>query len=258
MKLKIEKSVKSAARALDIIEYVAAKSSPVPFTQIMDELRIPRSSLFHLLNNLLARGYLQQDKSTERYRLGQRIRELAMKVPAMPLAATVQPFLSELARAFDETCGFYVREEAFAIAVASATSGQALSYTMKVGERAPLYAVSAGKALLAGASQHEFDEYIRFVSFEAITPATITTKQRLRQEIGNVRSAGFALSREEFTPGITGLAVAVAAEHRLYGALNLAVPTARFTKERFPQFKRKLTEVSRSLAARLQEIGPAV
>ena len=75
---------------------------------------------------------------------------------------------------------------------------------MKVGERAPLYAVSSGKIALSKMSSAEFDDYLRTLTFDAITPHTITSKRRLREEMPVVRQSGFAYSREEFTPGITG------------------------------------------------------
>ena len=70
MKSTDTRSVKSADRALDILEQVAEAPEPLSFSQLLSGLEIPRSSLFHLLNNLLARGYLVQDGAGGRYFLG--------------------------------------------------------------------------------------------------------------------------------------------------------------------------------------------
>jgi IclR family acetate operon transcriptional repressor len=251
MKLDPTSSVKSADRAFDILEYVADAAEPPSFSQMLVDLRIPRSSLFHLLNNLLGRGYLEQDSVTDRYRVGDHVRLLAKKISGPPLATLVAPFLKQLTSELNETAGFYIRDGNTVEAIASTTSSQALAYTMKVGERAPLYAVSSGKITLSRMSSGELDAYLRDLTFEAVTPHTIASKRRLREDLAVVRQSGFGHSREEFTPGITGMATAVEHNGRLFGVLNLAVPTVRFSDEREAVFRRQLTTVAAALGQML-------
>src|SRR4051794_28130236 len=143
MKPSQNSAVKSLNRGLDILAYVAACPEPPSFSQLLGSLGIPRSSLFHLLANLLSRNFLEQDPKTERYRVGSEVARIARKVPRPSLGDRVTPFLRQLSSETSETCGFYVRVQDSAEVVASAISTQALSYTMKVGMIAPLYAVSA-------------------------------------------------------------------------------------------------------------------
>ena len=93
--------------------------------------------------------------------------------------------------------------------VASAISTQALSYTMKVGMNAPLYAVSAGKIALSDLRPQELSEYLNRVTFVPVTPHTVRSKPRLKKELQQVKATGFAYSHEEFTLGITAIATAV-------------------------------------------------
>jgi IclR family transcriptional regulator, acetate operon repressor len=247
MKPDLNSSVKSADRAFDILEYVADAAEAPSFSQMLAELGIPRSSLFHLLNNLLARRYLDQDQATERYRLGDSIRLLAKKASNPPLAMIVSPFLKRLTGELNETSGFYVRVEDEVEAIASATSNQALAYTMKVGERAPLYAVSGGKIVLARMPVGDLEAYLRAVKFEAFTPNTITSKRQLREELSAIRGGGFAYSHEEFTPGIIGIATPVEHDGHLLGALNLAVPVVRYDRDREVVFRRRLQAAAATL-----------
>lgn len=247
MKLKTGSPVKSANRAFDILEYVAASPASPSFSQMLTDLEIPRSSLFHLLNNLLARRYLAQDPATDRYSLGEQIRILARKISGPTLPAIVSPFLKQLTNDLNETSAFYVKTGDTVEAIASATSTQALAYTMKSGERAPLYAVSGGKIVLAKMPMEQLDEYLRRVKLEPLTEKTISSKRRLREELEAARRNGFAHSQEEFTPGIIGIATAVEYDDRFYGALNLAVPMVRYTREREAVFRRQLGSVAASL-----------
>ena len=82
--------------------------------------------------------------------------------------------------------------------VASAISTQALSYTMKVGAQAPLYAVSAGKIVLSE-SARDLDEYLARATFAPATPHTTWVQEPSEKRDQKVKAAGFAYSREEFT-----------------------------------------------------------
>jgi DNA-binding IclR family transcriptional regulator len=170
MKLGPTSTVKSLNRGLDILEYVAGCPEPPSFTQLLGSLRIPRSSLFHLLTNLLSRNFLERDPQTERYRLGTEVVEIARKVRRPSLRDRVTPLLHQLSLEVSETCGFYVRVGDSVEVVASAISTQALSYTMKVGAHAPLYAVSAGKVMLSELRSEELGQYLARVPLVSVTP----------------------------------------------------------------------------------------
>ena len=252
MKLSQTSAVKSLDRGLDILEYVAGCPEPPSFSQLLGSLGIPRSSLFHLLTNLLARNFLERDPKTERYRVGAEVAEIARKVQRPSLHDRVTPHLRQLSLEMSETCGFYVRVRDSVEVVASAISTQALSYTMKAGMSAPLYAVSAGKIMLAELGAEELNQYLARVALAPVTPHTLRSKSRLKKEIQKVKATGFAYSREEFTLGITAVARAVRSDAKFYGAIKLAVPTARFTPDRDADFREALRRTAQIIA---KEIG---
>jgi IclR family acetate operon transcriptional repressor len=248
MKLIQTSAVKSLDRGLDILEYVAGCSEPPSFSQLLGSLGIPRSSLFHLLTNLLSRNFLERDPKTERYRVGAEIVEIARKVRRPSLGDRISPILRQLSLDVSETCGFYVQVNDSVEVAASAISTQALTYTMKVGMNAPLYAVSAGKIVLSELHAGELNRYLARVTFAPVTPHTVRSKSRLKKEIQKVKATGFAYSHEEFTLGITAIATAVRSESKFYGAINLAVPTARFTPGRDADFREALRRTAQVVA----------
>jgi IclR family acetate operon transcriptional repressor len=252
MKRDEPSAVKSLDRGLDILEYLASAEQPPSFSRLLADLGIPRSSLFHLLNNLQARDFIARDPATDGYRLGPNISKLGRTAPRPSFRERVLPSLQDLSNELNETCGFYVRVQNSVEVIASAISTQALSYTMKVGARAPLYAVSAGKIVLAEFSAAALKEYLAKVELVSVTPHTIRSRTRLMQEIQVVRSTGFAYSREEFTPGITAIATAVRRDGQFVGALNIAVPTVRFTSVRAAEFKEALRIKARGIAVAVE------
>ncbi len=256
MKPKSHSAVKSADRALDILEYVADAAEPPTFSRLLSDLGVPRSSLFHLLNNLLVRGYLTQESSGGRYRLGQRIEQLAARLQAPSLTSAVLPHLRALSDALNETSGFNIWTGDSVEAIATAMGHQALAFTMKVGERAPLYAVSSGKIVLSRMGSAEFEAYLARVELQPITARTLQSKGALRREIVAVKKDGFGYSHEEFTPGITGVATAVVKDGQFLGTVNLAVPSARFTDRQDVAFRRELRSAAASLSHALRIDAP--
>lgn len=252
MERKEPAAVKSLDRGLDILEYVGSAARPASFSRLLADLGIPRSSLFHLLSNLERRGFIARDPGTDGYCLGPGLANLAKAAPKPSLRDRVSPLLRVLSSELNETCGFYVQAGDAVEVVVSSISTQALSYTMKVGARAPLYAVSAGKIVLAGFEPQVLKDYFAHVLLTAATPQTIRSKARLKQEIQEARKTGFAYSYDEFTPGISAIATPVRQHGSFIGAINVAVPSVRFTNERVGQFKEALRLTAQGIAEALR------
>jgi DNA-binding IclR family transcriptional regulator len=102
--------------------------------------------------------------------------------------------------------------------------------------------------VLSELRSQELSQYLARVTFAPVTPHTVRSKSRLKKEIQKVKATGFAYSREEFTLGITAIAAAVRSDTKFYGAINLAVPTARFTRERDADFREALRRTAQIIA----------
>jgi DNA-binding IclR family transcriptional regulator len=68
-----------------------------------------------------------------------------------------------------------------------------------------------------------------------------------RRELA-VKTAALAFSREEFTLGTSVIATAVRIPGKFYGAVNLAVPTVRFTPSREAVYREALRRAAQILA----------
>jgi IclR family acetate operon transcriptional repressor len=224
--------VKSADRALDVIECVAAAAAPLTFTQILRALNVPKSSLSQLLTNLVNRHYLDLDPAINAYRLGPGLLGLVERAASsVPVRTLVDPFLQRLRDELNETAGYYVHEGDEVARAAAATSRHALVYIMNVGERAPLYAISPGKVMLADMSEEGFEKWLRSAELRSFTKSTIVDPATLRRQIAKVRESGFAYADQEFTLGIKGIACAVRSRGQFFGSVNISVPVARFDAE---------------------------
>lgn len=226
-------TVKSADRVLDLFELLARWGREMSHAEIAEALDIPKSSLTKLIRNLNDRGYLRFVPETKGYRLGDAILKLAQQSNQMRnLIACAEPVLTDITQQTAESCALNQLKGEEVEVVATVLSQQRLQSHMRLGDLAPLYAVSGGKAILAFLPDVMRNEYLRAVSFERFTKHTIATKKALLAELDDVRKNGFAQSMEEYTPGIVGIGVPILSSTGFpLGSLNLAIPAVRFSAE---------------------------
>lgn len=224
--------VKSADRVLDLFEYLARSGRAVSHTEIADALEIPKSSLTQLLKNLLARGYVESTPNGRGYRLGDKLLNLSKLVGrARDLVSEAQAFLIDLTRETGESSALNQLNGDAAEVVATVLGPHRLVTHMRLGDLAPLYATSGGKAILAHMPETFVGEYLARVKLEPATAATVTSADDLARELSNIRKTGFAYSHEEWTPGIVGVARVVLDDvGTVLGSINIAIPVSRFDK----------------------------
>src|SRR5215213_3505964 len=65
------REVKSAARTVDLLELLAARGDrPARLQELADELAVPRSSMYALLQTLITRGWVRTDITGSLYGIG--------------------------------------------------------------------------------------------------------------------------------------------------------------------------------------------
>jgi DNA-binding IclR family transcriptional regulator len=225
-------AVKSADRVLDLFELLAQGGRDMSHTEISELLQIPKSSLSQLLKTLVARGYLEVTSNGRGYRLGQALHKLSDGMGrARDIASLAGPFLTELTRETGESSALNQIKGNMAEVTATVLGPARLVTHMRLGDLAPLYATSGGKAILAYIPEEFQRQYLANVQFESATPATLKSIGTLKKQLTSIRASGFAYSHEEWTPGIVGVGIPVlGADGYVLGAINVAVPAARFNE----------------------------
>ena len=225
--------VKSADRVLDVIELLARWGREMSHTEISEALDIPKSSLTKLLKNLAARNFVEFVPTSKGYRLGDALAKLSERSTQMrSLVTSAEPILNELTSQTLETSALNQLKGDQVEVVATVMSPQRLLSHLRLGDLAPLYAVSGGKAILAFLPDTMRAEYIKSIKFEATTKNTLTTKKALLAQLEEVQRTGVAYSMQEYTLGIVGVAVPILASSGFpLGSLNVVIPAARYSDE---------------------------
>ena len=110
------------------------------------------------------------------------------------------------------------------------TSQNVLRIVSEIGGRFPLYCTANGKALLAAMSDDEVDALVP-PRMPKHTPATITDRRLLHEELDLVRATGVVYDHEEHTVGITAVATVVRDALGSLAAVGVVLPAARFESQ---------------------------
>jgi DNA-binding IclR family transcriptional regulator len=238
------REVKSAARTVEVLEFLAARQNrPVRLRELSEALGVPRSSLHALLRTLADKGWVRADTTSTLYGIG--IRALLAGTSYLdtdPYLPLVTPFLDELREQLDETFHFGRIDGGDVVYLATRESSQYLRPYSRVGRRLPAYSTSLGKSILADLPAAELDEHLP-ADLAPLTEHTITDRDALRAELDETRRRGFAIDNEENTLGLRCFAVALHFVEPATDAISASVPLARLTPERETEIVECLRQV---------------
>lgn len=200
-------TVQKAVHVLNCFTTSATRSLSV--TELTAMTGWGQSSVSRLLSALEAGGLVQQDGATGRYTLGLQLVALAgTALAASALYSTSHPHLIHLAVASGETTNLCVLEGLRVLTIDEVLGTHPIKLSGWLGMRHPIHATAGGKVLLA-ASPEAYRDVVLNAGLPVLTPKTIANRERLEQTLEQVRSAGYALTVEELSLGLVGIAAPV-------------------------------------------------
>ncbi len=247
-----------ASQLLDRIVAILAcfedGESELRLTDLARKTKLHKSTVYRLVEAMRAHRLICLDESSWRYFLGLRLFELgAIAMSHLELDRLGQPVLQTLAEQTGETAHLCVLDGSDILAIAKVESRSALHIRSATGYRTRAYSTSAGKAILAGLTQDEIEEYIAKTPLVAFTRNTITYAARLRAELKKIARQGYALDQEEREEGVRCVAAPVR-DHtgRAIAAISILAPSIRLaSSKRIADATRMTVAAAAELSRRL-------
>jgi DNA-binding IclR family transcriptional regulator len=195
----------SVTRVIRLLEALCASPVPMSLADLARALGSPKSSVSALLHGLAAEGIVVAGESTWRlgpgaFGLGSALVEARRRWPVNDL---VRAALRRLASASGETALYAVRDgEGETITyVDLVESASSVRFAVSPGDRRPLYATAAGRALLAASGEAALAGYLARLTPERLTGATETAKTRLAAAVTEAHAAGVAQTVDQAARG---------------------------------------------------------
>jgi DNA-binding IclR family transcriptional regulator len=217
-------------------------------------LGLPKNAVFRITLTLLRRGYLERDDHSKRLRLGHKTLTLGYGALGDGRSLVEQSLeqMRALREATGETVCVSVLADGEGFVLESVPGTHLFRCTVEPGMRQPVHASASGKAILAHLPQGELDAALLRLRLVRLTPHTITTKARLKEELESVRGCGYALDRCEHVDGAMCVAAPIF-DRRGHAAASLTVtaPAGRMPREKLPALGRMVRRHADEITARL-------
>lgn len=245
--------IQSVAHALDVLEQFYGELDELGVTELSKRLKLHKNNVFRLLATLESRGYIEQNKATENYRLGIRCLQLGQTyVQQMGLLRQARPILEDVARRSRENTFVAVMRRNAAVPLQVVESTQPVRIVSNVGEALPLHSTAVGKVFLA----FESEEGVRNAvggHLEKHSDRTITEVGSLLEHLKIVADRGWAVEDGEHVADVRSVAVPVRDYTRnVVGALAVSGPAYRIEPDRIEKELAPLvTQAGRDLSSRL-------
>jgi IclR family pca regulon transcriptional regulator len=239
--------VQSLERGLIVIRALSAPE-PQALSEVARATGLSRAAARRFLLTLEQLGYVRQ--SGGRFALTPRVLELGYAfLSSLTLPELAQPHLERLADAVQESSSVSILDGDDIVYVARVPTRRIMSVSIDVGTRFPAFATSMGRVLLAGLPDEEIDARLELADLPSLTSRTVTSTERLREEIERVRRDGYAIVDEELEVGLRSVAAPLRDRGgEVRAAINLSVHAHRTS----------VADIKRSLLSPLREAAAAI
>jgi DNA-binding IclR family transcriptional regulator len=220
------------------------QEGPMRVTDVADRLGVSASTAHRLLGMLGYRDFAEQ-RLDRRYGPGPLMRSGGLpQAPAARLREVTVPHLRRLVDRLGESANLMVLTGSEVRFVATVECDQILRVGDRTGRTLPAHLSSGGKALLAAAPAD--------VVAAVLAALDETTAGRVRRELRTVRRRGFAVNDQETEAGLTAVGAAVpTGTEASPAAISLALPSARFSRDRLPAWAAAVTATAAAIAVDL-------
>jgi len=221
-------------------------------TELARLLGMHRTTLFRFLATLRARGYIDRDPDSDRYRLGLQVVALAGGLLSrLDSRQIARDPLRELCARTQELVHLAVLDNDEVVTIERFEGKQPLGLQTGIGARRPAYCTASGKAILAHLPGDELDRILAG-GLPAVTNRTITSVGALREELATTRARGFAIDDEERIEGVRCVAAAVLGfEERVQAAVSIAAPAMRVPDDRLRVLGEEVRATAETISRRM-------
>ena len=233
-KEKSEYIIQAVSHALDLLEQFHDDVDELGVTELSKRLKLHKNNVFRLLATLESRGYIEQNKATENYRLGLKALELGQTfIKQMGLLRQAKPILEKMASECNETCYVAIFKEAHVVYLDMVETDMTVRVVSRVGSRLPSYCTAAGKIHLAFMSEEEIHEILPEEELQTFTDTTVATRSALKEELQRVAEQGYSIDKEELDLGVHCVAAPIRDyTRRIVGSISISGPSMRLSEER--------------------------
>src|SRR3954468_994957 len=227
----------SVKNALRILNSFTMDEPEKKVSDISSSLGLNKSTVSRTMATLASEGFVFKDPETKKYRLGFSILTLSGIINSnMDIVRESQPILNKLVETLGETAHISIFDHLEVIYLQKVECNHPVRFLTHVGKRNPPYCTSSGKVLLAYSNEDVINQVIE-KGLTKFTKNTITSPQKLRTHLKQIKEDGFANSIEEILDSVTSIAAPIYDyKGQVIAALSVVGPKQRIQSQKIPSY----------------------
>src|ERR1700732_3781836 len=213
----------SLARGLIVIQAFTQQTPQMTISQLSVKTGLSRAAVRRSRYPLTKLGFAGAEDGS-RYSLRPRMLTLSHTyTTSNTLSSAAQPILERMSAAHRESFSVATLDGDDIVYIARTTVTRVMAVDLHIGRRLPAYCTSMGRVLLAYLPSDQLEQYLARVILTPHTTRTVSSVEKLRLALRNVRRHGYALVDQEYEVGLRSLAVPVySPTGRVVATLNLS------------------------------------
>ena len=255
--------IQSIVRAAQILN-LFRDTPQLGVSQIAQQLGLPKTTAFGLVQTLCQENFLARDPETHEYKLGIAVFELGTVYESrLSLRDVAAPFLQELYEEILDTVQLTVINSRYSVYLSKTVAPNNMTFATKVGARIYAHCGASGKAVLAYTPRAEVDRLYEGVELERPTEDSPPDYETLCRQLDATREKGYATDGQGVYVGLAGLAVPLFdVRGKVCAALSVSFAYQRFGTEYFarnvPLLKNTAIRISRAMGCPEKALPPEI
>jgi len=244
--MKREKSnymIQSVSHALDVLEELCKAAGEVGVTELSKRLKLHKNNVFRLLATLELRGYVDQNKETEDYRLGVKALQMGQAyLTQSSLVGRGLPIVKALSESIGETVSIAVLQSGSVQFPISIESKRPVRAAPRVAVSFPAKMSAAGRLLTAQLPDTTLTEILAGNTVQDVA---------IKTQLAELRSTGQIIDRGAIEADVVSICRIVRGNNNeVVGAIEVLVPQYRAKLDTItPKIEEATTALSTALGA---------
>lgn len=190
---------RTVKRSVEIIEFIAKSESGASLKDIVDGLKIPKTSAYDIIRELVSTGMLVEKRGeVNTFRIGLKAFQIGNEyLNETDLITVARPIVKVMAEQTCKTAFIAVMSEGFVTYIYKYEPKTSIITTSNIGTKNPVHCTSLGKAILSGMSCQERLRELKGLSLTPFTAHTITDMNTLLEDIEEAARRGYAIDNRE-------------------------------------------------------------
>jgi len=252
---KVLYTVLSVDRAAAILKAFTSEHPALTLQEVSVRTGLHKVTAFRFLAALERTGFISKSASGK-YGLGYAVinlAEVASKAQS-PLRESALPVMHRMRDSLGESVSLDVRAGDFHYRIERVEQLDGpVAPRLPLAIPLPLYAGTAGRALLAALPDSQLDEYLGRTKLEKVTPSTVSDPVKLRAEIKKIRRKGYSETFEGRNSAVASVSAAILDDSgTALGTLSVSVPAYRYAPTLRKRSVAAVLQGVRELSARSQ------